>query len=462
MSNNTFIPNALVGTPAAELITRIYAAANERKLVVSRFWNKTRYAGYAEWIAKNEKGSRVASVTLEGAEGKTLRAKSSQLLQSFLADIEKIPVYDPTNEPTYCLSHLVLLTPKGREQMESLGGVMQNGYWAYPPKHQDAVRGLIAGRGAAALGKLTEGEQMVVTSLVPGSDRTKVTAENVLILQIHEKTVRAALKAYKAGLYTSLGSAFPKSANEELKALGAHWDGEKRRWIILTAQAEAAKAVIARHQAVEDARIAEVVAAKKAAGIIEWSQGEGYGGEYLSKGELVYRSQGGVSRWYVITECSSRYFREDGMSFGVGDEQGRVYYYTARPATEAEYAEAEAERVEAEERRAKKAIVDKSLGAGGPFDISSGEWVPGDNVLRGEEVERDTRYRIYGAGDWFFVEEGSQYVWYVRNNGMDGDDWSRNNIRTGGAGGCGWRFEATPERLEIIALQRELNAGKGE
>lgn len=38
---------------------------------------------------------------------------------------------------------------------------------------------------------------------------------------------------------------------------------------------------------------------------------------------------------YVLT-ASRRYYREDGMSFGVGDESGYVYSATCRPATEEE------------------------------------------------------------------------------------------------------------------------------
>lgn len=43
---------------------------------------------------------------------------------------------------------------------------------------------------------------------------------------------------------------------------------------------------------------------------------------------------------------------------------------------------------------------------------------------------------IYGGGDWFVIE--NDVIWYVQNNGMDGDNWSYNNVRTGGAGAIGW------------------------
>ena len=47
-------------------------------------------------------------------------------------------------------------------------------------------------------------------------------------------------------------------------------------------------------------------------------------------------------------------------------------------------------------------------------------------------------HNIHGSGDWFVV--GADWIWYVKNNGLHGDDWSRNNVLTGGAGAIGWRI----------------------
>lgn len=80
--------------------------------------------------------------------------------------------------------------------------------------------------------------------------------------------------------------------------------------------------------------------------------------------------------------------------------------------------------------------------------------IQGDRLL-------DT-WDIYGAGDWFVLT--SKYIWYVRNNGMDGDDWSRNNVPTGGAGAMGWRIPFDPEiaaRIEALdALHREIKGDR--
>ncbi len=56
---------------------------------------------------------------------------------------------------------------------------------------------------------------------------------------------------------------------------------------------------------------------------------------------------------------------------------------------------------------------------------------PSSNVLF------DT-FTIYGGGERL-IETDTEY-WYLVNNGMDGDDWSRNTVRTSGAGAYGWRL----------------------
>jgi hypothetical protein len=55
--------------------------------------------------------------------------------------------------------------------------------------------------------------------------------------------------------------------------------------------------------------------------------------------------------------------------------------------------------------------------------------------------------------------EGPRAIWYVVNNGADGDDWSRNNVRTGGAGAIGWRLPHTAElEAEVRAVAAAVRA----
>ena len=67
------------------------------------------------------------------------------------------------------------------------------------------------------------------------------------------------------------------------------------------------------------------------------------------------------------------------------------------------------------------------------------------------------RRTIYGGGFWFVV--GVSLIWYIENNGADGDDWSRNNVSTGGAGAIGWCVDFSESLLEgIQEIDRELEA----
>ncbi len=64
---------------------------------------------------------------------------------------------------------------------------------------------------------------------------------------------------------------------------------------------------------------------------------------------------------------------------------------------------------------------------------------------------------IYGGGDWFVIDP--EYLWYIQNNGMDGDNWGLNNVRTGGAGAIGWRIPASSlMTAELREMAREIAA----
>jgi hypothetical protein len=63
----------------------------------------------------------------------------------------------------------------------------------------------------------------------------------------------------------------------------------------------------------------------------------------------------------------------------------------------------------------------------------------------------------YGGGDWFVITPS--HIWFVQNNGGDGDNWGANNIVTGGAGAMGWRMPRTDELAQEL---QQLDALIGE
>jgi hypothetical protein len=138
----------------------------------------------------------------------------------------------------------------------------------------------------------------------------------------------------------------------------------------------------------------EIVVCKSGEELIAVSKGQGYGGRPYSVGQFVWHRDG---RALVVVTTGQRYYREDGMSFGVGDEQGYVYWAKCRPATDDERqaaldsAHAAAEKINLGYRvRTIAAMVD------------AGEY-PADEQPEGERLF-DTQ-DIYGGGAWFMISD---------------------------------------------------------
>jgi hypothetical protein len=155
----------------------------------------------------------------------------------------------------------------------------------------------------------------------------------------------------------------------------------------------------------------------------------------------------------IVFESTGKPFRidEDAPSLygshllGHEGDYGRYYYY--RDATPDEIAQLEQREAEAQAKQeaAKQLAAIKA-------DIKArGERPDGSNVPEGVRVH-DTQ-NLYGSGDWFVV--GSDWIWYVQNNGMDGDDWAVNNVRTGGAGAIGWRVPYDPELAAKLGVKSD-------
>ena len=63
----------------------------------------------------------------------------------------------------------------------------------------------------------------------------------------------------------------------------------------------------------------------------------------------------------------------------------------------------------------------------------------GEQVIVPEgEVILDT-FDAYGSGER--IIRTATHIWYVVNNGRDGDSWKRNAVRTAGVGAYGWKVQ---------------------
>ncbi len=181
------------------------------------------------------------------------------------------------------------------------------------------------------------------------------------------------------------------------------------------------------------------------------ARGEGYGGAPYLEGQVFHDPKHG---YLFVRVAWSEYYSEDGLSFGVGDDSGYIYLANCRPATPAEYLPVWEAEVRATKERWRQDEVKAEFER--QFAIKDGEYVPSDSqlVLDGERIKIGQGFTIYGTGEEMVIDADGQHIWRLYNNGMDGDDWSRNNVRTGGAGAIGYRFDATPERLAVLSAIR--------
>lgn len=183
------------------------------------------------------------------------------------------------------------------------------------------------------------------------------------------------------------------------------------------------------------------------------SGGSGYGCWPWSPGQVVhcadYLRERGYPEYVTVVRVGERYYGHDGMSFGVGDDTGYVYWAECREAAAEEIAAKRAEEDAAQKvARAKARVTEIARQI-----VNHGERPENAGVVKGD-VLLDTQ-NVYGGGDWFVLQP--DWIWYVRNNGADGDDWSRNNVATGGAGAIGWRIPFSKELAnELRQLERLL------
>jgi len=192
------------------------------------------------------------------------------------------------------------------------------------------------------------------------------------------------------------------------------------------------------------------------------SEGEGYGGRHYIVGETVQAPCYGECfddgvKYLTILESTKKYFDEEGMSFGVGCESGYVFCAICREATTEEIEQL----IKKEQKKRKLKKYQKEL-----YEIKQTIKRLGTYVQTEEQLVLDgevlfDNQNLYGGGDWIVVQK--DFIWYVVNNGQDGDNWSNNNIRTGGAGAIGRCLERTDEMVEQLReLQKFFNEVKNE
>ena len=202
------------------------------------------------------------------------------------------------------------------------------------------------------------------------------------------------------------------------------------------------------------ARHAECPPELTADNVVRIQSGSGYGCSGWEVGQVIRNPNKGTyydedntqPDYLVVLSARAQYVHDDGLSFGVGDDSGYLYEATCRPATDEEAAPLIAEIEAGKTRKAAR----KELSELVRQICDTGERPAGtDNDPQGEQLGPGPN--AYGGGWWVVITDAE--IWYCRNNGSDGDDWSHNNVRTGGAGAIGWRI---PVDAEIAQRLRDL------
>ncbi|GAA2679566.1 MULTISPECIES: hypothetical protein [Actinosynnema] len=185
-----------------------------------------------------------------------------------------------------------------------------------------------------------------------------------------------------------------------------------------------------------------------------WTRGGGPGPDAVPGGEVVDESRDGnrqVCGVVTVVTARQRHYAEDGMSFGVGDEEGHIYWARVRAATETEAAPV----LEAEVRQARRRELDArrrrllDWSVGGAPDA----WRPGRGTpeLEGLRALPQVPLRPYDQrplyGDELLLDEPGGWLWTVVHNGSDGADFSANNI----GGHIATRHPLTDERRRLVA-----------
>lgn len=318
-----------------------------------------------------------------------------------------------------------------REKARMLGGKWEKGRkaWVFPVDKRDAVTEALC---------QVYGEPTPVTTEEP----PRISNKPVWNAEVKAPRVQGADGTW----YVVVTSPYNEKFVRRAKQLRGVWQSRSRTWRFPIAKEADVYALLADiYPREEDA--AEAADEPDVSDVDTFSIGEGYGGQDYAPGTVIrHPDRSRRDEIVVVEETHAKYYREDGLSFGVGDDRGYLYTYTLRPATQPEAApllQKEEEAKAATEAGRRRAALAGRI-------REAGEVPAGRHLLEGERIS-DTA-NVYGGGDWFVV--GDDYIWYVQNNGMDGDDWSRNNVSTGGAGAIGWRVPYDEElAAEIRSLQ---------
>lgn len=163
----------------------------------------------------------------------------------------------------------------------------------------------------------------------------------------------------------------------------------------------------------------------------------------------------------VYETISSFYHDGDGFSFGVMSETWQTV--KVKDVTNTEFGRKLLEQQDRDALRAKMVTTYNNALENLRHAMCSHGF-----LYEGEEIGLDEipgitildTFDMYGGGDIVRLDTDASKLWFVQNNGADGDDWSINNIRTGGAGAVAFTADVVDIATELGCFEAANKALK--
>lgn len=240
-----------------------------------------------------------------------------------------------------------------------------------------------------------------------------------------------------------LGVNIPYEYKDEAKSLGGLWDDPTHMWYLpddaakkkvldkIEKDRESARDVAQRHLEQERDKTEKE---RARLGLKTYYFPGDHRGDHPAVGHTFKDRKTGD--FMEVVSVKSTYYEEDGMSFGLMDDRGWLHVVTARPSQDDTAVQA----IKDEETKAlTRSQAFKRRDAIAKEIRTRGTMPSGDHDFRQypRVVLEDERLIAYGGGSWFVITPTD--IWFIQNNGGDGDSWGDNNVTTGGAGAMGWK-----------------------
>lgn len=206
-----------------------------------------------------------------------------------------------------------------------------------------------------------------------------------------------------------------------------------------------------------------------------------YAGRSAETGIKFYRLSAVVPRetWRKIAKYFEKFYRDeedalDGELIGWLTAQPEVVekILNVREELTLEYRRREAEKRREEKKKKAQELQEKLDDIKKAFENAeypdpkkeapgeAAQFRPGYEKMRvdGEEIQHPINpENVYGGGEWWVIQK--EWIWHIRNNGHDGDNWSANNVNTGGAGAIGHRVPYSDElAAQIRSLKNDIHS----